>query len=151
MSDTAKYATTTILAVVALVIGFFQFGNTYARSVQQPFLETQTKTCLLAAENAARLATTIEAETWQKAREEFWMLYFGPLAIVEDMEANAERGNVGDVRLAMQAFGGKLRTAGLAPSLPVESLQQNSLAIAHACRDLLVSRWGVGVQSFFAQ
>ena len=82
MNDILKFGVTTVITVVTIAAGFIQFGSTYARSVQQPFLETQTDRCFAAAENAARLATTVDEEIWKKAREEFWMLYWGPLAIV---------------------------------------------------------------------
>ena len=142
-----------MIAVVTIAIGFVQFGSTYARSVQQPFLETQTDRCFAAAENAARLATTIDQDTWKKAREEFWMLYWGPLAIVEDVEPDASENNVGDVQKLMKKFGDELKLVSEVPprSLPLSGLQRDSLDIAHACRDLLTSRWRVGILTVFTR
>lgn len=151
MNDATKFATTTVIAIVTIVAGFIQFGSTYARSVQQPFLETQTEKCFFASESAARLATTLNPETWKKAKEEFWMLYWGPLAIVEDVVPDAGPGTVGSVQKAMVAFGNNLKNVGDAPTLPLTTLQQNSLAIAHACRELLISRWRVGIPSLFSR
>jgi hypothetical protein len=153
MNDATKFGVTTVIAVVTITTGFVQFGSTYARSVQQPFLETQTAQCFSAAENAARLATTLDPETWKKAREEFWMLYWGPLAIVEDVEPDAGENNVGDVQKLMVRFGDELKKVKVIPppDLPLSNLEVASLDIAHACRDLLTSRWRVGILTLFTQ
>jgi hypothetical protein len=153
MNDATKFSVTTVIAVATIATGFVQFGSTYARSVQQPFLETQTERCFSAAENAARLASTLDPETWKKAREEFWMLYWGPLAIVEDVEPDAEASNVGDVQMLMVRFGEELKKVKEIPppDLPLSQLENGSLAIAHACRDLLTSRWRVGMFTLFTQ
>ena len=153
MNDFLKFGVTTVITVVTIAAGFIQFGSTYARSVQQPFLETQTDRCFAAAESAARLASTVDPDTWKKAREEFWMLYWGPLAIVEDVEPNANAGNVGDVQEMMVQFGNQLEQVRQIPppTLPLSYLQNDSLKIAHACRDLLLSRWRVGVSGFFTR
>ena len=153
MTDALKFGVTTIIAVVTIAAGLFQFGSTYARSVQQPFLETQTQRCFAAAENAARLATTVDKEVWKKAREEFWMLYWGPLAIVEDVAPAADPDYVGEVQQKMVLFGNQLEKVTPIPpaTLPLSDLEKGSLAIAHACRTLLTSRWRVGVSSLFTQ
>src|SRR3954454_6246630 len=103
-SDWGKFAITTAIGVVTLIAGFIQFGSTSALSVRQPFVEQQTKLCLAASENAARLASTRDPTTWTKAREEFWALYWGPLAMVEDVESRAQHG----VEAAMVEFGRQL-------------------------------------------
>ena len=153
MNDVLKFGVTTLITVVTIAAGFIQFGSTYARSVQQPFLETQTDRCFAAAENAARLATTVDKEIWKKAREEFWMLYWGPLAIVEDVAPAADPGYVGEVQKMMVEFGNQLEQVKQIPpaTLPLSYLENGSLDIAHACRTLLTSRWRVGVSSLFTQ
>src|SRR3954452_14728376 len=119
-SDWGKFAITTAIGVVTLIAGFIQFGSTSALSVRQPFVEQQTKLCLAASENAARLASTREAATWAKAREEFWMLYWGPLAMVEDVESRAQKRveaamvNVGNLLREPDVDGAKLPMAPLA-------------------------------------
>src|SRR4051812_36517729 len=102
--DLIKFAIPVFIAVVTLVAGFVQFGTTSAFSVRQPFLQKQTEVCHAAAEHVARLASTLHAETWDKSREEFWMLYWGPLAIVEDVETQTTN----RVEAAMVAFGKEL-------------------------------------------
>jgi hypothetical protein len=146
--DTIKFAVPVFIAVVTLVAGFIQFGTTSSFSVRQPFLQKQTDLCHAAAEHAARLASTIDRNTWDKSREEFWMLYWGPLAIVEDVESQTEN----RVEAAMVAFGKQLEKVDLkALSLPVKVLEQPALQVSHACRDLLSSKWNVGVLKWFRQ
>ncbi|CAN7602802.1 hypothetical protein LJR090_005200 [Bosea sp. LjRoot90] len=141
-----KYSATTAIAVTALVAGFVQFGTTSSFSVRQPFLEKQTALCLLAAEHAARLASSIDAKTWSHSREEFWMLYWGPLAVVEDVESQFKN----RVEGAMVSFGSELAKIDPAtPSLPVKILEQPALRVAHSCRDLLRSKWNVGILRWF--
>ena len=105
-SDWRRFGITTTIGVVTIVIGFIQFGSTSALSVRQPFVEHQTKLCLVASENAARLASTRNPEMRAKAREEFWRLYWGPLAMVEDVETTAQS----RVEGAMVEFGRELST-----------------------------------------
>jgi hypothetical protein len=143
-----KFSTTTVIAVAALVVGFIQFGTTSAFSVRQPFLEMQGKLCNLAAEHTARLASSRDSDVWRKSREEFWMLYFGPLAIVEDVESQAHN----RVEVAMVRFGDELKKIDPASStLPVSLLEQPALSVAHACRDLLSAKWNSGVLKWFKQ
>jgi hypothetical protein len=103
--DMVKFVVTAVVAVVTLVAGFIQFGTTSAFSVRQPFLTKQTEVCHSAAEHTARLASTLDPKIWMKSREEFWMLYWGPLAIVEDVETRTDN----RVEAAMVAFGDELK------------------------------------------
>ena len=141
-----KFGSSSAIAVVALIAGFIQFGTTSAFSVRQPFLEKQTGLCHSAAEHVARLASTLDAATWAKSREEFWMLYWGPLAIVEDVESQTTN----RVEDAMVKFGNQLDNVNpVSPRLPVSALKQPALDVAHACRDLLSSKWNFGVLKWF--
>ncbi len=143
-----KFGATTGIAVVALAVGFIQFGTTSTFSVRQPFLQMQGNLCNSAAEHAARLASTLDLATWKKSREDFWMLYWGPLAIVEDVESRADN----RVETAMVAYGNALKTIDpAAPPLPVSALEQPALNVAHACRDLLGAKWNFGVLGWFRQ
>lgn len=132
------------IAVVTIAIGFIQYISTSSFSIRQPFLSKQTELCLQASEQTARLASTVDKEQWAKSRGEFWMLYLGPLAVVE------EAGTESRVATAMVAFGKELDKVGLSPELPVSQLQSQSLAVAHACRDLLSSKWQAGIMGWFA-
>jgi hypothetical protein len=136
-----------LIAIVGVAVGLMQYGTTSSFSVRQPFLEKQTELCEAASGHAARLATTIDPETWKKSREEFWMLYYGPLAIVEDVESDVPN----RVEEMMVRFGKRLSQIGhVPPPLPIRGeLGDASLCIAYACRDLLASRWNYGILRLF--
>ncbi|HEV7718028.1 MAG TPA: hypothetical protein VGO70_03525, partial [Arsenicitalea sp.] len=98
--------------------------------------------CRSAAEHTARLASTLDLAAWKQSREEFWMLYCGPLAIVEDVESQSQK----RVEPAMVEFGNQLKTfSPISPTLPLSVLEQPALNVAYACRDLLSAKWNVGV------
>ena len=146
-ADWVKFGLTALGGVAVFAVGLAQYVTTSAFSVRQPFLELQSRLCNSAAEHAARLASTCELSTWQKSREEFWMLYWGPLAIVEDVESKSNR-----VEAAMVKFGDILKTIdAVSPPLPIRSLEQPALEISHACRDLLASKWNAGIMKWFWQ
>jgi hypothetical protein len=143
-----KFGITSVLAVMGVIAGFIQFGTTSAFSIRQPFLGKQTDLCVSAAEHGARLASTLDMPTWKKSREEFWMLYWGPLAIVEDVETHTQN----RVEKAMVDFGTELKKIDpTSPSLPASALEGQALNVAHACRDLLSSKWNYGVLKWFGQ
>ena len=77
----------------------------------------------------------------------------GGLRVRLDILDDGERTEVelADVQSAMVAFGRELKSTGLTPALPLRALEQKSLDIAHACRDLLVSRLRVGLQGLSAR
>ena len=139
-----KLGVPTAVAVAALVVGFVQYIATSSLSARQPFLEKQTELCLRASEHAARLASTQDREQWEKSREEFWMLYYGPLAVVE------EPGTKGGVVEMMDYFGKQLsKITGNPSSLPADELNLPSLNLAHACSALLTSKWQAGILRWF--
>jgi hypothetical protein len=142
-----KLTLTAIGGTLALVVGLIQYVSTSSLSVRQPFLAKQTELCLSASEHAARLATTKDREQWKKSREEFWMLYWGPLAVVE------EAGTQSDVAKKMQAFGDLLKevpqnTDASQPTLPLDDLRGPAIDIARACESLLTSKWQAGIMSW---
>jgi hypothetical protein len=144
--ELTKFGATTLIAVITIGIGFMQYGYTSSFSVRQPFIAKQTDLCLAASEHAARLATTRSPAAFEKSREEFWMLYWGPLAVVEDVETRAES----RVAIEMRKFGDAFKVVD-APNvpLPLDGLTTLAINIAHACRDLLGSKWEVGVLQWF--
>jgi hypothetical protein len=137
-----KFAVTASITIVTITVGLLQFGHTYAQSVRQPFLKSQMDQCLAASESVARLASSVDFDTWKKAREQFWMLYLGPLAIVENVDPSGK--NL--VASAMVDFGTELRKVDAAkPQLPLSHLEGRAIAVSHACRDLMISRWRIGI------
>jgi hypothetical protein len=142
----SKFAVPLIVAAATITVGFIQYGTTSSFTVRQPFLQKQTDLCISAADNAARLATSIDTDVWAKARADFLALYWGPLAVVEDVEASSR-----PVETAMVEFLRELERFPVNPTtLPLDALEQPSLKVAHACQSILSERWQAGILGWFA-
>lgn len=124
-----------LLTLLTAGFGIWQFTTEQAQSNRVPFLTEQLKLAFEASDTAARLATETDAAKWEAARQNFWRLYWGPLGIVED------RG----VEAAMVALGRVVPPAPGTPGLPMRSLEQPSLQLAHAARDLILDSWRVNL------
>lgn len=115
--------------------GVYQYSDaTRARAEAQrleaskPFLERQLALYSEATQVAARIATSDDDSVKIAAIERFWQLYWGELALVEDV----------GVEKAMSRFGIALELMELEGQLP-----ELSLELAHACRKSLAKSWGV--------
>ena len=98
------------------------------------FFEQQLELCFDAVEAASRLASEIVPAEWEKARANFWRLYWGKLSIVEDRAVEA----------AMVALGKIIPTKPVESlKLPMTSLQSPSYKLAHAARDLVLHSWNI--------
>lgn len=152
-----------LIAVLGFVWGVYKYMDSRERQLDRhedalerqaetrrieatrPYLERQLRLYTEATQVAARIATKgsapgqrdlkdspsasrYHASTLDNAVTRFWELYWGELALVEDNE----------VERAMVAYGQALRDKA-----PTETLQEKSLALAHACRDSLARSWGV--------
>jgi hypothetical protein len=103
---------------------------------RQPFLLKQLELCFEASDIAARLATEIDPDEWERARLSFWRLYWGILSIVEDVS----------VERAMMTLGNAVpREKVEQPELPMISLRTPSYKLAHAARDLMRTNWDVSL------
>lgn len=69
------------------------------------------------------------------ARSRFWVLYNGPLYIIETKEKERSPDRTSPLEGAMVRFGRLLKEAGDKPELPLTTLDQGSLAVARACKD----------------
>lgn len=145
---------TAVGGVIVFGVGLYQYVTTSSQTARQPFLKKQTDLCIKASEQAGRLATANNQAQWQKAWDEFWMLYWGPLAMVEDksgQEANIYR----RVIPSMIAFGDTIKPIGRTPqTLPVAKsigLKGLSIDLSKACQSLIVSWWDVGISGWFSQ
>ena len=126
---------TLVGAVVAFIWGAYQFLSTQraqadTRRIEatRPFLDRQLKLYTEATQAAATLATSASEKELSEARQRFWALYWGELALVEDKRVEAAM-----VQLGRALEQGKAGSA----------LQGLSLELAHACRDSLAESWGV--------
>ncbi len=148
-----KLILTTLGGIIVFGAGLYQYVSTSSHTARQPFLEKQTALCFQASEQAARLATTRDPNQWKKSWDEFWMLYWGPLAIVEDIPASKD--NIyAEVAPSMVKFGNKIESIGYTPAttLPVsDELTGLAINISKACQRLVTSWWATGIASWFQQ
>lgn len=123
-----------ILTLLTAVLGIWQFTAQQRQANRQPFLLKQLELCFLAAETTGSLASETDPAQWEKARVEFWRLYWGPLSIVENLE----------VEEAMVELGRLVPDQAVkAPKLPMKTLGEPSYRLAHAVRDLVLKSWNV--------
>ena len=126
---------TLVGAVVAFFWGAYQFLSTQRNQAEtrrieatRPFLDRQLKLYTEATQAAATLATSPSKEEISSAKQRFWSLYWGELALVEDKRVEAAM-----VQLGRAIEQGKVGS----------EIQALSLSLAHACRDSLAESWGV--------
>lgn len=128
--NTIKYAMA-FIAAVGLIVSIFQFSATQKQANKRPFLEKQFDLCFEASNVAATLSTTSDERKFAIALGDFWRLYWGGLAIVEDSK----------VEKAMVEFG----TA----NSPIENnpvLLNLPLKISKSCRNLILDQWDVDIE-----
>lgn len=95
---------------------------------QKPLLQRVMQRYFDAADATSKIAQLEDCPERQYAIKQFWQLYWGPLAVVEEPE----------VESAMVNFGNALAEGNPARS----TLQLLSLKLAHACRNSLQKLWG---------
>lgn len=145
---------TALLAVAGFWFGVIQYNlqrsagekereDSIRREAARPFWESQIKFYMAASEAAATIATTKDEDTKKKAKAVFWMLYYGPLACVEDVvlakpsESSNEAGKVvvlsTTVESAMVNFGSYLLRNP--EHLDEDEVKNLSLKLSQAIRD----------------
>ena len=136
-----KLAVTAVGGTIAVGIGLYQYVTTSSQTARQPFLEKQTELCFKASETVARIATTDDPAEWKKSREEFWVLYWGPLAIVED-KAPGKSPEYSIVSQRMIEFGNKINEIqDPLTHLPATELTRSAIQVSKACQNLETSWW----------
>lgn len=133
-------AATVLLAVAQYREDSRHRARTAELEARRPFLEKQMELCFQASEAAATLATTTDVDSWEEARATFWMLYWGPLSIVEQP---LKAGGAGPVESQMVEIGDALSALPADPELPARKLEQPSYQLAHKCRDLIFDSWDI--------
>lgn len=103
-------------------------SRTALRESQKPFLEKRLEYYTEAATLTATIARSKDAKKVAQAKDRFWTLYSGPLALVEDE----------GVEHAMVQFGNCLKNQKDC-SAPLDIL---SLEVAHQCKSSITQDWG---------
>jgi hypothetical protein len=132
MSLDLKTAIPWVLTLITLSVGIWQYVDKAAQANREPFLRQQLALAVETSEVVATLATTTDPAAFETARARFWVLYWGPLAFVEDW----------NVETSMVAIGKAVPEPGTpVPPLPLSALEVPSLNLAHALRDLSLDAW----------
>jgi hypothetical protein len=125
-----------LLTLLTAGIGIWKVTAEQGQANRQPFLQKQLELAFQTSETASQLATLTNPDDWEKARLKFWLLYWGPLSVVEDRNVESE----------MVKFGQPVPAQPVAnPKLPMTSLEVPSYDLAHALRDLVLSSWNVNL------
>ena len=127
-------ATLALSGATASVLGNLYWNFQSAKASRKlPFLQRQLELCFEASQVVSTLAVTGSFDEWETARNRFWQLYHGQLAIVEDRH----------VEECMVECGRLIPPVGLPTVLPVDGLGSASLKLSGAVRRLLIDAWNV--------
>ena len=111
------------------------FQRTLKRETARPLWEKRLALYIDAATATATIATKPDGPDRKAAEERFWVLYYGPLATVEDIESTDGAKNITG---AMVSFGAALKNGA-----DKDKLQGLSLALAHAVRKAITPGFDV--------
>jgi len=129
-----KLAVPWVLGLATIGAGIWQYADKQAQANREPFLRQQLELVFEASEKVSVLANSTDPQTWKDAHDRFWVLYWGPLGLVEDR----------NVESCMVKAGNIVPKPGAAtPPLPLTALQDTSLKLSHAARDLILAGWNV--------
>ena len=146
---------TAFLGVAGFLFGIIQYLNANRAQLEldtrSPLWDTQLALYIDAAEAASTIATTEDADRRKQAEEKFWILYWGPLAAVEDVgmihapsgsSVEGAKKKTLTVETAMVRFGDAIKVPDTSP----EELQELSLQLAHAVRDSIAPAFQLGAK-----
>lgn len=129
-----KIAVPWLLSLLTFAVGIWQYADKQAQANREPFLKKQMDLVFEASDTVSTLANATDAESWKKARARFWVLYWGPLGIVED--SRIARCMIDAGRLVPQPQAD-------VPALPVTGLRTTSIRLSHVARDFILDNWDV--------
>ena len=122
------------ISILTVAVGIWQFSTQQRQANSTPFLQKQLELAFQSSETASILATETNMEKWEQARQRFWVLYWGPLSLVESPEVAAEMVKIGEILP---------KEAGSNPVLPMAQLRPLSYHLAKANRDLVLKSWHI--------
>jgi len=126
---------TAMVAVMALVLSSWQFFKTRSDANKAPFLTKQLELVFRASEAVSTLATSRDPEAWERARSDFWILYWGPLSIVENQSVLNAMADLGDI---------VPRNPIALGQIPVlKGIEHQSFNLAILIRRLMLESWHV--------
>ncbi len=130
-----------LVAAFGLAIGIFQYSRTEEsksmemhREALKPLWEQQIKLYLEAADTAATIAVETDGKARRDAELRFWKLYWGQMAVVEDISFN--QNSNGRVAETMDELGDALRTD--AKDRDREEIKQLAYRFSKAARRVML-------------
>ena len=124
-----------LLTVVTVAVGIWQYADKQAQANREAFLKKQLELVFEASETVSKLANLTNAEDWKNAKARFWVLYWGPLGIVENQKIE---NCMGKARQTIPQPNDQVT-----PQLPLASLQATSLELSHVAREFILESWDV--------
>ncbi|MDJ0656130.1 MAG: hypothetical protein QNJ40_18350 [Xanthomonadales bacterium] len=112
--------------IVGGALGLWKYFDASEKEYRRPLWERQIAVYFEATNATGLLVSATDPQQLATAERSFWKLYYGPMALVEDLQ----------VEQAMVQFGRCLRD-----QCEMAQLRKLSLSLAHACRASLGESW----------
>ena len=128
-----------LLALMTLGWGVYQYRRSNELAFRKPYWEKLLALYIDATSSVSILASTTNKEDWEKARAEFWRLYYGPLCLVENKE----------VESAMVYT--KMVLPDSYEQRDVVKLRKASQQLALACRNSIRTDWDITMETLAIQ
>ena len=135
MTERNQYSVDSLIKVLGALsiiiggaVGLWKYSDSVENQFRKPLWEKQIALYFDATSAAATLASSSDPQTLQDAENRFWVLYYGPLALVEDK----------DVESAMVRF-----SECLSNNCEKRELKGLSLRLARACRESISESWSI--------
>jgi hypothetical protein len=123
-------------ALLTALWGIWQYADTAQREAIKPFLELRLKNCTEASNAAALIAQPAGAKDQVEQQANFWRLYWGPLAIVENQVVEERMVEFGRL-LQTSSYANELQAGHEVDPAALSELRQGALKISHACRSMI--------------
>ena len=130
------------LAVIVAYWTIWSYAASTTLEAKKPILQRQLDIYTNAAKVTGDLAALPRGPDWDHARNRFWSLYWGELAMVESRDVATKMVDFGNT---LQALKSNLTESAWLEKQ--ETLHGLSLAVAHAARDSLEREWKVTLPS----
>jgi hypothetical protein len=123
---------TLVGAVIAACWAYHTYSDTKEKEFYSVFWNTKLSLFLETSAAASAMATTESVEEFNKARTQYWGLFFGRLSLVEGKE----------VKQAMMSFSASIPTGSVTQGdLPLKSLQQPAYRLTLVLKEELGHAW----------
>jgi hypothetical protein len=131
-----------IAAIIVFGWGVYQYHRSNELTFRRPYWEKLLALYIEATSTVSVLATCNKKEEWEKARAEFWRLYFGPLCLVENKDVESQMVKISKI-LNNASFESKDNY--------FDQLKQASLRLSVACRNSIRTDWQIPMEILEAQ